>query len=689
MSVSVDNGSAFLSSERMARWGRVGATLTAMTSFRRVLVRLLPLALSIGITTAGTVGTPAHAVSAQDGPTADPIGAAAGLQTDLTEMDAQRDAAEAAFDEARSKAEALRKRVERNEAKVAEARLIVGQFARTIYMSGPTDLSVMASMIDTDQPGDLVRAADEALRVGDHKDDQYDDAVELLRRNEEMKAAAESAEKAAEASLQSIENQMLGLRREIADGVDAWAKHLAGETTLFSAEQARLNSEAASSWADYLGQLADWRVPSISDKDLSKRALGKGFRQNRSDPGLAYFRKGEQQTVVLPERVVAAVTYAVSKMGTPYKWRANSDKEMDCSALVDRSWNIPMIPRDRRTDQRPPVDDGVAGVARRTRLVPTAKLNLGDLVFLADKNRGVNHVGVVVRSDLMIAADGTTGGVNAIDIPRDRIWQVGRMSLKPPSKDNAVPRATKKPFQCGADPRDFVKMPDGKVLANPELCPPSPIFGEGNMQPAAIKGGRCAAAIWPQLQSIGGWRPSDPYPDHPSGRAIDIMMPAGCSADPANVGIGNSIAAFFMQNVDKFDVQYMIWQQRIWTAGSEPVPVSQWRGMSNRGGCTANHQDHVHVSFNGPNVSSAPAPSQTTDTTGGAPAESGSKPATKNKPGGADGPRKPGGTSGASKSAGSPAAQPAGEPGSAGEPLDRAPTTAGKEPAASEPAATR
>ena len=33
--------------------------------------------------------------------------------------------------------------------------------------------------------------------------------------------------------------------------------------------------------------------------------------------------------------------------------------------------------------------------------------------------------------------------------------------------------------------------------------------------------------------------------------------------------------------------------------------AAQWRGMSDRGSCTANHQDHVHVSFIGPDVAPA------------------------------------------------------------------------------------
>ncbi|MEI2784853.1 MAG: hypothetical protein V9E82_03990 [Candidatus Nanopelagicales bacterium] len=76
------------------------------------------------------------------------------------------------------------------------------------------------------------------------------------------------------------------------------------------------------------------------------------------------------------------------------------------------------------------------------------------------------------------------------------------------------------------------------------------------------------------------------------------MMPEGCATTASNLALGTSIAEFFMKNHGEFHVQYIIWQQRIWNAETEiPKAAAQWRGMSDRGSCTANHQDHVHVSF--------------------------------------------------------------------------------------------
>jgi hypothetical protein len=73
--------------------------------------------------------------------------------------------------------------------------------------------------------------------------------------------------------------------------------------------------------------------------------------------------------------------------------------------------------------------------------------------------------------------------------------------------------------------------------------------------------------------------------DHPSGLALDFMVYSDKSK-------GNSIADCMLRNRAMWDVKYVIWQQRI-NYGSG------WIAMEDRGSDTANHRDHVHVSFNG------------------------------------------------------------------------------------------
>ena len=80
------------------------------------------------------------------------------------------------------------------------------------------------------------------------------------------------------------------------------------------------------------------------------------------------------------------------------------------------------------------------------------------------------------------------------------------------------------------------------------------------------------------ISTIGGYRPGDG--DHGEGRAVDVMT-SGAQ--------GDAVAAYIQANAGRFNVEYVIWQQRIW------FPGSGWRAMADRGSPTANHMDHVHI----------------------------------------------------------------------------------------------
>jgi hypothetical protein len=69
--------------------------------------------------------------------------------------------------------------------------------------------------------------------------------------------------------------------------------------------------------------------------------------------------------------------------------------------------------------------------------------------------------------------------------------------------------------------------------------------------------------------------------DHPAGLAVDFMV---------DRAIGDRLAACALENRGALGITYVIWRQRI-NFGSG------WQPMEDRGGITANHFDHVHVSF--------------------------------------------------------------------------------------------
>lgn len=85
------------------------------------------------------------------------------------------------------------------------------------------------------------------------------------------------------------------------------------------------------------------------------------------------------------------------------------------------------------------------------------------------------------------------------------------------------------------------------------------------------------------VKSYGGVRPGDSG-DHGSGKALDIMISGPTGWDIAN---------YLRANASSFGIDYIIYEQKIW---SRDRSSEGWRGMSGRGGATANHYDHVHVS---------------------------------------------------------------------------------------------
>lgn len=120
--------------------------------------------------------------------------------------------------------------------------------------------------------------------------------------------------------------------------------------------------------------------------------------------------------------------------------------------------------------------------------------------------------------------------------------------------------------------------------------PNSKIMNADKLQPNARKLAEDAAKKFPELETIGGWRASDPYPDHPSGRAVDIMIPDYSSSK--GKALGDKIEKWVHDNKKKYNVDYTIWRQQY-----HPVN-GPGNTMEDRGGDTANHFDHVHVTTN-------------------------------------------------------------------------------------------
>ncbi|MFN6553553.1 glycoside hydrolase [Mycolicibacterium septicum] len=123
---------------------------------------------------------------------------------------------------------------------------------------------------------------------------------------------------------------------------------------------------------------------------------------------------------------------------------------------------------------------------------------------------------------------------------------------------------------------------DNAAAAPPVDLPeslPVGVASEAGLQANTIVAARAVSARFPQIADIDGVRP-DSKPWHPSGLAIDIMIPNPSS--PEGIALGDEILAFAMSNAARFGLQDVIWRGTYYTPSG---PQASGYG----------HYDHVHI----------------------------------------------------------------------------------------------
>lgn len=134
--------------------------------------------------------------------------------------------------------------------------------------------------------------------------------------------------------------------------------------------------------------------------------------------------------------------------------------------------------------------------------------------------------------------------------------------------------------------------------ATPEVQPVASTPASGttiptdpNLQPQAEAFRQEVAAKF-GITNIGGYREGDPD-DHGKGLAVDVMVPTSSQ-------LGDQVAQYAIDNMDRAGISYVIWKQQFYMPVDNIYgPANTWNQMPDRGGDTANHYDHVHISFNG------------------------------------------------------------------------------------------
>ena len=141
-------------------------------------------------------------------------------------------------------------------------------------------------------------------------------------------------------------------------------------------------------------------------------------------------------------------------------------------------------------------------------------------------------------------------------------------------------------------------QPAAETTATPEVQPVASTLTSGNTIPTdpnlkpQAEAFRQEIAAKFGITNIGGYREGDPE-DHGQGLAVDVMVPTSSE-------LGDQVAQYAIDNMDRAGISYIIWKQQFYMPVNNIYgPANTWNQMPDRGGDTANHYDHVHISFNG------------------------------------------------------------------------------------------
>jgi cell wall-associated NlpC family hydrolase len=261
----------------------------------------------------------------------------------------------------------LQDRAARTEERLTSARDALGTVAAAQYRRG--GLEPALQLVLSDDPRQYLDGAALAERAGDRQAAAVARVREQLREIEQLRGAA----RVEVASLRSRQAELRRQKKTVEGKLDE-ARRLLDRLT--AEERARFGG----------GSAAGHRA---------SRAATDG-RAGPAAPGPA-------GAANLDSRAASAVSYAYSKIGSPYVWGATGPDAFDCSGLIQAAYRSAGVSLPRTTYAQ--IDAG--------RRVSRAELLPGDLVFFYS---GISHVGLYIGNGLMIHAPNPSAPVRIAPI---------------------------------------------------------------------------------------------------------------------------------------------------------------------------------------------------------------------------------------------------------------------------------
>lgn len=128
-------------------------------------------------------------------------------------------------------------------------------------------------------------------------------------------------------------------------------------------------------------------------------------------------------------------------------------------------------------------------------------------------------------------------------------------------------------------------------------CPPTRLPAEQGLTEDALHVLHCSSQQFPTITTFHGVGQRAGASDHPSGRAVDLMIPnyktAAGSAD------GWQIAKWVRANAGALGVRYVIYSARIWNVDRDREGWRPYHSTTGSANDTSLHYDHVHVNVFG------------------------------------------------------------------------------------------
>ncbi|MFF8969632.1 NlpC/P60 family protein [Streptomyces sp. NPDC014995] len=258
---------------------------------------------------------------------------------------------------AEQRLKALQDEAARKEARLNSARGRLGSIAAAQYRSGGLDPAMQLAL--SDDPDQYLDGAAFAERAGDRQSATVARVRGQLGEIERLRGAAR-------VELTALKTRQAELKRhkKTITGKLAAARRLLSQLT--AQERARLQGGASGTTGTRASRTST------------------AARDSLQAPGSA--------TTAAPHaRAAAAVSYAYSKLGSPYVWGATGPNAFDCSGLVLAAYRSAGVSLPRTTYAQ--IDAG--------RRVSRSELLPGDLVFFYS---GITHVGIYVGDGKMVHA---------------------------------------------------------------------------------------------------------------------------------------------------------------------------------------------------------------------------------------------------------------------------------------------